>query len=384
MNGQTLTPKSSLVNMQQPVKKRYEWIDNARVLAAFLIMSIHIPHIFFHESYASMEREHFVACELFFNAPVPFFLLLAGYFTARNITWKKALDRFWWLLIPYILWNLITKLIVEATVPVSWDEWMQMLGIKNIIFPVWAIVENGASTPINGPTWFLRDLAMLSLLAPCFVWLKRFLPLFIILYFSCVSLRLPVEIQPQTFLCPAHIVYFAMGVMLSGLNMKEAYHIFNHPQMHICMPGGGLFMIVFLSYPYLVPFQYIRGTFVMVILGIMMIAYIGVLIERHFPKLSHRLALCGPASFLIFVMHWPLFHLIHRCLPDSMSSSPLAWFMLIPAFFIIVYTFYAVKKWTPWLMPYLCHMKLQAIKDEKIRLMNYKKQEAAEAAKATE
>lgn len=384
MSSQTLTPESSLIDTPQPVKKRYEWIDNARVLAAFLIMLVHIPRIFFPESYASMERETFVVRELFFNARVPFFLFLAGYFTARNITWKKAFDRFWWLLIPYILWNLITKLLMEASVPVSWGDWMQMLGIKNIILPIWSIVENGAETPIDGPTWFLRDMVMLSLLTPVFAWFKRWIPLFVILYFSCLSLRLPVEIQQQTFLCPAHIVYFAMGVMLSGRNMKEAYHIFNHPQMNICMPGAFLFMIVFLTYPYLVPFQYIRGTFVMVILGIMMIAYGGVLIERHFPKLSHRLAPCGPASFLIFVMHWPLFHLIHRCLPDSMSGSPVVWFMPIPAFFIIVYTFFAVKKWTPWLMPYLCHMKLQAIKDEKIRLMNYKKQEAAEAAKAVE
>lgn len=34
---------------------------------------------------------------------VPYFLILAGYFLGRKITWGKALDRALWLMIPFVI-----------------------------------------------------------------------------------------------------------------------------------------------------------------------------------------------------------------------------------------------------------------------------------------
>ena len=58
----------------------------SRVLAALLIMYVHL----------SSPLLKTTGIHLFYNGRVPFFLVLAGYFLARNITWNKAVDRALW------------------------------------------------------------------------------------------------------------------------------------------------------------------------------------------------------------------------------------------------------------------------------------------------
>ena len=360
-----------------PTKKRFEWIDNARVVALFVIMWLHVPFGLFPETWEFMLRETAFIRETFFYAYVPFFLFLSGYFTARNITWHKAFDRFLWLLIPYILWNLSVGYVCCGLLPNSPESACVILGIKDIFSPHWTVCAAGAGMPVDMPTWFLRDMLILSLLTPIIVKFKKWLPLLIVLYFSCHCLRTPVFINGGVLLAPGQVMYYLLGVCVSHRKLDEAYRLFNHPRMNAYMLLAFLYMLVILGLKYCMPDKGLNLTCVSVLLGIAMIAYSGVLIERYFPRLSHRLAPCGPASFLIFVMHWPLFLIVHSCLPECMIGSPLLWLVPIPTFFIIIYTFFGIKKFAPWLMPYLCHMKLQAIKDEKIRLMNYKKQDAA-------
>lgn len=79
----------------EPPKKRVVWIDVSRVLAALLIMYVHL----------SSPLLKTTGIHLFYNGRVPFFLVLAGYFLARNITWHKVFDRTLWLFIPYMIWN---------------------------------------------------------------------------------------------------------------------------------------------------------------------------------------------------------------------------------------------------------------------------------------
>lgn len=43
-----------------------------------------------------------VSLHLFYLGRVPFFLVLAGYFLGRNITWNKAFNRAFWLFIPFL------------------------------------------------------------------------------------------------------------------------------------------------------------------------------------------------------------------------------------------------------------------------------------------
>ena len=43
-----------------------------------------------------------VSLHLFYLGRVPFFLVLAGYFLGRNITWNKAFNRAFWLFIPFM------------------------------------------------------------------------------------------------------------------------------------------------------------------------------------------------------------------------------------------------------------------------------------------
>lgn len=48
-----------------------------------------------------------VSLHLFYLGRVPFFLVLAGYFLGRNITWNKAFNRAFWLFIPFMFWNVL-------------------------------------------------------------------------------------------------------------------------------------------------------------------------------------------------------------------------------------------------------------------------------------
>jgi fucose 4-O-acetylase-like acetyltransferase len=89
--------------------ERYEWIDNARVIAALLIMYVHLPNYLTLPAPINHSCLVSVASNLAFSGRIPFFLILAGYFLARNISWKKAWNRFLWLFIPYALWNLIAS-----------------------------------------------------------------------------------------------------------------------------------------------------------------------------------------------------------------------------------------------------------------------------------
>ena len=94
------------------------------------------------------------------------------------------------------------------------------------------------------------------------------------------------------------------------------------------------------------------------VFGAMMIAYGGVLIERCLPRLSKRLAPCGPACFLVFVLHYPLFFLVAPYVPTWITGSVLIWLLPVVTCAFIIAVFLLMKRYTPWLMPYLGHMKV--------------------------
>lgn len=338
-----------------PTKKRYEWIDNARIVAAFLIMYVHVPH--------SLPADAFINNAAYYNlvhhttlcGRVPFFLILAGYFLARNVTWSKAFDRFLWLFIPFAVWNLFflwPRMAIEHTTYTFWD----CLGVGAIFDSSIHLTDRGPCAPILGPSWFLRDIMVLSLLTPLIVKIKRYLPAILIVYGTIYMARIDDDIQ-IVLLSPTTMFFYLLGVCLCHYHICDAYRILNKNFLPIFIVTG--FTLVTLSYgsaKWGLP--NVPQTLCGMVVGALLIAYSGILIEKGLPRLSKMLAPLGPACFLVFMLHKPCFKALYYFLPENFQNTQWIWLVPIPIFFFICAFFLAIKKYTPCLMPYLGHMKL--------------------------
>lgn len=349
--------------------ERYEWIDNARVIAALLIMYVHLPNYLTLPAPINHSCLVSVASNLAFSGRIPFFLILAGYFLARNISWKKAWNRFLWLFIPYALWNLIASGIYDW---VGFERLHEMgamspgkfswLGIGSIFssqLGLWGRVEQ---YPIIGPSWFLRDIMLLTLLTPFFVRIRRFIPAIFVLCATIGALNL----QPESAITISlgSCLFYGLGVWFSQWHADGAYRVLRPSWTPMLVVGillgiGIGFKNSLLSGTtwFLRPWNV---TFVGVLFGVWMIAQSGFLIEHYLPKLSKRLAPLAPACFMVFMLHMLLYDLLIPLLPDSWRAS--YWGLLIPfpIFALISAFFLAIKHWAPCLLPYLAHMRLPA------------------------
>lgn len=109
---------------------------------------------------------------------VPYFFLISGFLFFNNLhtwdwtTWKsKIRRRVQTLLIPYVLWIIITFLFNWAYAsfqhPVDFHQFFQSVGGIRMFWGVNGDIPIGVrSMPINSPLWFIRDLMLFSLLTP--------------------------------------------------------------------------------------------------------------------------------------------------------------------------------------------------------------------------
>lgn len=348
-------------------KKRYEWIDNARIIAAFLIVLNHLlGAAHFGGDFGSAYVKDWVL-DSTLNGRVPMFLILAGYFLSRNITWKKAWDRFLWLLIPFVIWNSLYCYGIRQYAFSIPGFFSQILGINAIIHPdLFKIFGNDwPCTPINSPSWFLRDIIFLSLLAPVIVKFRKAIPAALIICISISFMGRTVD-SGALFSCST-VFFFSLGVYLSQFRIYEAERVFTKSFTYIVAAGmavtTALVTLIHLCHITQIGNMSIVGhisTLPGMVFGAMMICHGGVLIEKYLPRLSKKMAPCGPACFLVFMLHFPIILLLGRVMPPQLWNS---WWVLlmvpVPLFTCIVLFFLAMKKYTPWLMPYLGHMKVQ-------------------------
>lgn len=363
---QAPTPTTTATMPSQPVeKKRYEWIDNARIIAAFLIMFLHLLSKTDFGTIWGSEYIQLLVLNLTYCGRVPLFLILAGYFLSRNITWKKAFDRFFWLLVPLIIWNAIFFYIIENQPFTLKGILPNLLGFNCFfIGSALPIFGNDMPTvPAIGPTWFLRDIMLLSLATPIIDKFKKWIPAMLIIIASLSSFNVPPT--PTSCLTPPTVFFYLFGVLLARYRISDAYRIFN-PSFTPIVIFGVFVSFLFVSTGRAIHFKGMEvemfklkyATCIGMIFGAMIIAHAGVLIEKHLPNLSRKLAPCGPACFLVFVLHDPIFFLLMKVIPSDIWNSFYILLLPIPTFCFITCIFLAMKKYTPWLMPYLGHMKV--------------------------
>ncbi len=344
-----------------PSFKRFEWIDNARVIAAFLIMFFHLPNRALDlpppPFFVNNQVVTYVVDYLVYIGSVPFFLILAGFFLSRNITWHKAWNRFLWLFIPYAIWNVFVYgcySLSDSPLPSR----TSLLGIGSIVLEQIALAENPFLCPVIGPSWFLRDIMLLSFLTPLLVKFKCVLPAVLIVFTSVLELnKMP---NPFITLSPGTCLFYVLGIYLSAFRIEDAYRIFSSKFTIAVVVGmlvggavglkNGLFSgESWFTHEW-------KPSLFGAVFGAMIIAHCGVLIEKHLPKLSHKLASYAPACFLVFMLHMPIYYLTAPILPDCVKTSYWALLLPIPIFFFIVGFYFTMKKYTPWLLPYLAHV----------------------------
>lgn len=354
-------------------KKRYEWIDNARIVAAFLIMMRHLPCVEVPGDFPLVSFVKTLFQDLVYNGRVPFFLILAGYFLSRNVTWKKAWDRFVWLLIPFMIWNAVYAYGVCHHSLTIQSVCVDLLGINNIgdegAFSLFG--ADVAGRPCITPSWFLRDVMLLSLLTPLIVRLSKWIPCVLVLMTSIMLCN--VRPNPMALFSPGTVYFYFLGVFLVRFRLDDAYRILNRGFMPYFVTGliaPCVFVIAMYvvgvhevqisvaNSTFFVPLAKMFSGLVGMTFGALIIAYCGILIEKLTPRFSKILAPLGPACFLVFMLHSPIFYLLQRLHP-ALFDGWSALLVPVPVFAGICTLFLAMKRFTPFLMPYLGHMKLR-------------------------
>lgn len=343
-------------------KIRYEWVDNAKVIAIFLILT---HHLLSSCSFGGTFGNHFLyRCiqDGPLSARVSFFFVASGYFLAQNITWRKAFSRFYTLLISLLIWNSIYALLTRSfSFAPSWLI-PNLLGINGVInHHLYCIFgSKNAICPIIGPSWFLKDLAFLALTTPFICKWRKYIPIFA----AALCFLVVTNVRPDAtaLFSPGTVSAYAMGCWLSRYPLPHPvqYFDFKITILFIVCSLLSLSALVldachlFQAPPLLLT---VCGSFISIVL----IAHCGVLIEKYVPALSKRISACAPAFYLVFLLHFPLIIFFKSILPGYIWNS---WWILllipIPLTGVLVLFHHFIVRFAPSMAPYLCNAKIKA------------------------
>lgn len=234
-------------------------IDFLRPLLAIMVVGLHVRPYYYDgtELFADglYDASVIVIFRVLFSLAVPAFFLISGYLFFRNLEnwditiWKgKIHKRAKTLLGPYLLWNLIAFLgfiitrkagqIIKGNSPVDLISLLNERGWIRIFWDrcLYGVIHPdktnllgltvSAGTPMNEPTWFLRDLIVVILFTPLIHFLIRKTGrLFILItgILFCIDLWIPFPgFSSKSFFL------FSVGAWFSinGRNMLDCFRRF--------------------------------------------------------------------------------------------------------------------------------------------------------------
>ena len=165
-----------------------------------------------------------VSLHLFYLGRVPFFLVLAGYFLGRNITWNKAFNRAFWLFIPFMFWNVLYVFLVLPHDGASF-RLENLIGIRDVFLPGMNLfsADDSHAVPPIGPSWFLRDIIILTLLTPLLVRVKILLFPAVLLFF-CFFNTAPDHTETISI---GTCAFYLLGVALSSRRIDDIHLLMN-------------------------------------------------------------------------------------------------------------------------------------------------------------
>lgn len=265
------------------VPRRSSWIDMGRILATVMIVYFHVPSSLFVGHGHVGDWAH----RLFENprAALAFFFIFSGYFVKPHITMHRAASKAIALFLPYLCWNLICLPGLNDAA-----SWQRIFG--------WGY----PGPPCDYPLWFVRDLILLTLLAPC---LQRYLPVFML---TCAVFTLwgnqwhIAWLQQVPFPTPGNALLYLSGLALSRLPLatlrarfqKSVPFLLVALAIYYAARNGG-WLPLHASWTHLViPFLLTSA-----------ILLVSEAILRLWPNASEHVAPWAPACFLVYAAHAP-------------------------------------------------------------------------------
>lgn len=261
----------------------------------------------------------------FCRVAVPIFFIISGYLFFIGLTdwdfrqWgSKLKKRVNSLLIPYILWNILSIL-------VSWGA--HEFVSTPIIHNPWSVAmlyDTGTGLPHNYPLWFIRNLMILNLLAPLiYVYVRRTrifgIVILFLLYFFNYWTTLP-GFEATGFF------FYSLGALISisQLDMPDLCRKIRLPTAIAAVP---LLLLMILSHGHNPPlWEYTHRIFAL----IGSISTIGIV--THFIDRIKVSDFLSKSAFFVYAAHGTIVlplvqHILRRLLPSSLViqylSAPL-------------------------------------------------------------
>lgn len=157
--------------------------------------------------------------EVFTRVAVPAFFVFSGYYAFRgknleqtSVYLAETKKRIWTLVIPYFLWNLLY--ILATLVGESLASSIGLARTEAFVFSWSRLPDYFWFECINYPLWFIRDLIVLTLIAPVTHFILRvtrgyFVPIFFLL---CTFVPLPFTLIGAE---PRSLLFYSMGALFA-------------------------------------------------------------------------------------------------------------------------------------------------------------------------
>lgn len=229
-------------------------IKNMSLLSALLVILIHIKWV--GNDFGVVEFLYQIVRNGICNVAVPYFFVVSGFFIARRFDdtgwWRQAISkRIRTLLVPYMLWSIITVLafyVIDVVI-------VNLLSGNSVTIPSLRDMATGfmqilgldlTRMPRVFPFWFIRALFLLVLISPLIKkLLERFGGVFVIaLFIGYIAVTFINDSSLRTlFECgfSIHAVfYFAVGIYIARYNISSPSRVAN---LCLCSLGACLFVL---------------------------------------------------------------------------------------------------------------------------------------------
>lgn len=288
---------------------------------------------------------------------VPIFFFISGYvfFLGRDLTCssycKKLKTRFFSLFLPYMIWNAIA-LLMAIFISINLNRELS-INIQNVVSCFWACdgeiigLPNSFGLPINGPTWFLRDLMLVVIISPLLnVLLKGnrggyFMTMLFVLYLcnNCdIDVMLPIT----------SLFFFSFGTYISLNNGICTIKKFGKLSIFLYIILGTIYMLFNSEIPnnYLDLLKAVK-------------IFVGIFVAYN---LSHWLLKTGcckvntflaSSSFFIYISHGIVYGPVLKLMfiiiqPETTFCMFIVYIMVcLLILAVLLFVYYVIKRYTP-------------------------------------
>lgn len=252
---------------------------------------------------------------------VPGFFIISGYlfFLSKNSYYQRNKNRFFTLLIPYLLWNAALSLLYIAAGLMGYP---QDINGKNMaeysiidyarLFWDRGTYDNGNFVPILCPLWYIRNLLIMSVLSPIFYYIIRYTrELFLIIITIWWLVTYDNAFIPQT------ILFFCLGAYCSIFNINPLRVISKHKSIFLSFFLFFSFSDILSHVVMIIPFnlQLHRLSLIFNIPALLLLADWCTKRGYFYKKLSD-------SAFIVFCVHYPIVVLIRKFSISKFSDAP--------------------------------------------------------------